>query len=192
MRTSLAAKYRVPPATEIRSASSSNGRIKAALDLKRIMVPVDFSCCSRKALQYAVSLAHEHGAGIVLINVLEQNPTARIIRQRHELLKALADQEGHGLVPVTTLVKSGEPLREIVATAKAELVDLLLISTHARGYLPDFCLGSAAEQIVRYAPCPVLVVREQERDFLRPVTTRHIVNRSKTKKAHKAPMCPAN
>lgn len=168
MKNNLTAKHKVLPATEIEASFSSNNQIKSGLDLKRIMVPVDFSCCSRKALQYAIPLAQNYGASIILISVMGHEPTARITRHRQKQLKTLAEQEGCGSVPVTTLVKSGEPLREIVATAKAELVDLLLVSTHARGYLPDFCLSSAAEQIVRYAPCPVLVVREEEHDFLRP------------------------
>jgi hypothetical protein len=76
---------------------------------------------------------------------------------------ALPDVRGE--VPVTTLVKSGNTLREIENLARTGAVDLLVISTHARAGLPDFCLKSGAEELVRYAPCPVLVVREQERDF---------------------------
>jgi nucleotide-binding universal stress UspA family protein len=62
---------------------------------------------------------------------------------------------------------TGQALREITSLAETEAVDLLVISTHALTGLPDFCLESAAEQIVRYARCPVLVVREQEHDCLK-------------------------
>jgi nucleotide-binding universal stress UspA family protein len=136
-------------------------------------VPIDFSGCSRKALQYAVSLAEDYDARVVLIHVLEGSPPgSQLLQDRENALNALAHQVVRRKIGVITVVRVGEPLREIINVAKAGLIDLLLISTHARSGLPDFCLGSAAEQIVRYAPCPVLVVREQERDCLwsgRPV-----------------------
>jgi len=130
------------------------------------MVPIDFSGCSKKSLQYAVSLAQDYHASVVLIHVVERRSNGQLLQTREKELETLARQEVREQVPVTTVVKVGEPLREIINVAEAGLVDLLFISTHARAGLPDFFLGSAAEQIVRCAPCPVLVVREQEHDFL--------------------------
>ena len=130
-------------------------------------MPIDFSGCSRKALQYAVSLAEDYDARVVLIHVLEGSPPgSQLLQDRENALNALAHQVVRRKIGVITVVRVGEPLREIINVAKAGLIDLLLISTHARSGLPDFCLGSAAEQIVRYAPCPVLVVREREHDCL--------------------------
>jgi nucleotide-binding universal stress UspA family protein len=138
------------------------------LHLKRIMVPIDFSCCSRKALQYAVLFAKDYGAGVVLIHVVEDpSANSRLLEQRKSELETLAGQEVCGGVPVSTLVKAGDPLREIVDAAAERSIDLLLVSTHARAGLPDLCLDSGAEQIVRYAQCPVLVVREEEHDFIK-------------------------
>lgn len=140
----------------------------SALRLEQIMVPIDFSVCSRKAVDYAVALARDYHANLVLIHVVEtKQATQKIIHEREIELETLAWQEVRNQVPVTTLIRVGEPLREIIDLARAGLVDLLLISTHGRSGLADFCLGSGAEQIVRYAPCPVLVVREQEHDFIR-------------------------
>jgi universal stress protein A len=143
------------------------------------MVPIDFSGCSKKALQYALSLAQDYHASVVLIHVVEGgSPSDQLVQDRQMELETLVRQEVRKQVPITTLVKVGEPLREIIKVAAAGFIDLLLISTHARAGLPDFCLGSAAEQIVRYAPCPVLVVREQERDFLKE---RKLARRPKTR-----------
>lgn len=149
-------------------AARNDRPMRSALKLRRIMVPIDFTGCSRKALHYAVSLARDYRAGVVLVHVVKDAlPTGQLLKDREAELEALAGREIGADVPAATLIRVGEPLREIIDLAKAELADLLVISTHARTGLPDFCLGSAAEQIVRYAPCPVLVVREQERDFLR-------------------------
>ena len=138
------------------------------LNLKSILVPVDFSACSQKAVQYAVQLARDYGARIVLAHISETKGAAgaKVLKMLDQDLYSFARREVGGAVPFTTMVKCGEPLREIINIAEAGLVDLLVISTHARAGIPDFCMGSAAEQIVRYAPCPVLVVREHERDFM--------------------------
>ena len=146
----------------------SEGRARRALNLRYILVPTDFSPCSRKALQYAVALAKDYGASITLMHVIEERDASdEKRRQRDAALMEFARPEVRGEVPLTTLVKSGSTLREIENLASTGAVDLLVVSTHARAGLPDFCLKSAAEELVRYAPCPVLVVREQERDFLR-------------------------
>jgi len=148
------------------SVPKSRPSPRQSLKLKCILVPIDFSGPSHKALQYAVSLASDYHARIVLIHVVATGLATDEFRRNRILdLESLA-REVREVAPATTRVKVGEPIHEIIDLAKSEGADLLLISTHARAGLPDFCLGSAAEQIVRYAPCPVLVVREHERDFL--------------------------
>ena len=136
------------------------------LNLKSILAPVDFSRCCRKAVQYAVLLARDYGARIILVHIADPNGcTEKRLKLLEEQLTDFAKREVGEQAAVTTMVKQGEPLREIVNITETGGVDLLVISTHARTGLPDFCMGSAAEQIVRYAPCPVLVVREHEHDF---------------------------
>lgn len=61
-------------------------------------------------------------------------------------------------------------------------MDLAVISTYARAGLPDFCLKSAAEEIVRYAPCPVLLVRDQERNIFRELQLAHDPPKSRNQK----------
>lgn len=148
------------------NSMSTPGCSPKLLNLQCIMVPVDFSICSRKAVQYAALLARDYGAKIVLAHISDATPGdgKRLKVFEHEL-DAFARREIGGRAPFSTMVKQGDPLREIINIAEAGAVDLLVISTHARAGLPDFCMGSAAEQIVRYAPCPVLVVREHEHDF---------------------------
>ena len=143
----------------------------SALRLERIMVPVDFSEGSRKAVAYAVSLALDYDATVALIHVVEKRLADRplLTRAKREL-KTLADEAVQHQVTVNTLLKIGDPIEQIIREANVERIDLLLISTHSRADAPAPGLGSAAEQVVRNAPCPVLVVREMEHDFLRKPT----------------------
>ena len=67
---------------------------------------------------------------------------------------------------IETLQRLGVPYEEIVDVAKELAVDLIVIATHGYTALKHFLLGSTTERVVRLAPCPVLVVREGERDFV--------------------------
>jgi nucleotide-binding universal stress UspA family protein len=74
-------------------------------------------------------------------------------------------------IGVTARVVVGTPYDRIVEMAKSENADLIVIATHGYTGLKHFYMGSTAERVVRHAPCPVLVVREKERDFV-PVKKR--------------------
>jgi universal stress protein A len=68
-------------------------------------------------------------------------------------------------LPVETFVRTGRPATEIVEAATELESDLIIISTHGHTGLKAV-LGGTTEHVVRHAPCPVLVVREKEHDFL--------------------------
>ena len=145
------------------NAVGQNGK---ALNLKQIMVPIDFSGCCQKALAYAAAFAHDYKARITLVHIVDGPLDSDVAQKRENDLRTLAEAEIPIGIPVEFTVKCGRPLLEIVNMAKAGFVDMLVISTHARGRLPDFFMSSAAEEIVRYAPCPIIVIREDEHDFL--------------------------
>jgi len=67
---------------------------------------------------------------------------------------------------VKTLVRQGNPGLEVAAAARGLKMDLIVIATHGNTGLKHVLLGSTAERVVRHAPCPVLVVRELEHDFV--------------------------
>jgi universal stress protein A len=155
------------------------GSVKSSFRIKRILVPVDFSECSRKALQYAVPLAKEHKAAITLLYAIA--PPAYVggefgtvpyqfeVETRANSEKKLAEliaDEVRGEVSADTLVRSGPPANEIIQAAKELSSDLIVISTHGYTGLTHVFLGSVAEHVVRLAPCPVLVVREKEHEFI--------------------------
>jgi len=148
--------------------------------LKKILVPIDFSDCSKKALKYALPLAKQHGATITLFYVVPGLPQAvgdygtadyptleadlRATAEK-ELDQLLVHELG-GKVPGETVVGSGSPSISIIELAKNMPADIIIISTHGRTGLKHVLLGSVAEHVVRHAPCPVLVVREREHEFL--------------------------
>jgi Universal stress protein family len=69
-------------------------------------------------------------------------------------------------VPVNLQVRIGRPFHEIVTLAEALHIDLIIVATHGHTGLKHVFLGSTAERVIRHAPCPVLVVREKEREFV--------------------------
>jgi len=70
-----------------------------------------------------------------------------------------------------SLVRAGEPSAEILAEVRRLPADLIVISTHGHSGVTHLILGSVTERLVRSAPCPVLVVREKEHEFLATLTS---------------------
>ncbi len=146
-------------------------------NLRKILVPADFSDCSRKALQYATALARQCQAEI-LLHVLEMPPVpvqafeAAFLEAPSEesAEKELSEWQAQveSTAPVKTLVCSGSASPEIVRAADENNMDLIVIESHGRTGLARLLLGSTAERVVRHAPCPVRVVREREHDFVAP------------------------
>ncbi len=148
--------------------------------LRAILVPIDFSACSRKALQYAVPLARQFASRLLLVHVMPvyyfvgsefgpvdvPAPELEMRENSERALERLCGEEIKDAVPVSTRVCRGQPVQEIVTVAREEHVDLILLSTHGHTGLKHVLLGSVAENVVRYAPCPVLVVREHQHEFV--------------------------
>ncbi len=158
-------------------------RAPASLALKMILVPTDFSEASEKALRYAVRFGEQFGARITLVHVFEPIiypaemgyvPAEMQLDSdslRENALKRVQELANKHLQPPlrgTALVRSGSPFNEIATVARELQADLIIIATHGYSGLTHLLLGSTAERVVRHAPCPVLVVREREHDFLQP------------------------
>jgi len=170
-----------PLATQIGTSSTSLAPAASRLwiQLKKLLVPIDFSDSSLKALKYAVAFAGRFDASICLVHVVEPASFLNDLRngplvisdrevanRLHHKLIMLARREIDPLTPVHPLVCIGKPFNEIVRTAKAFKADLIVIATHGRTGLKRAFLGSTAERVVQHAHCPVLVVRQQEDDFV--------------------------
>lgn len=148
--------------------------------LKHILVPVDFSQCSLKALRYAVAYARQFKAAITLLYVvqqyylpgdftggldyaaLEKEIEANSARELESIgLKHVGKQ-----APWKALLRMGRPVDQIARVADELNVDLIILATHGHTGIKHVVLGSTAENVVRHAPCPVLTVRVHEHDFL--------------------------
>ena len=145
----------------------------SAFGIKRILVPVDFSDPSSKAVKYAHHIGELLKVDLIFINVIEPDQSLaldtvppvcieELKANTEENLRALvkAARES-GIKGATSISRSGMPAHEIVEAAKKSDVDLIVIATHGYTGWKHFCIGSTAERVVRAAPCPVLVVREK-------------------------------
>lgn len=157
------------------------------LKLTRILVPTDFSEPALKAVHYAVRLAGQFGASLTLLHVFEvpiyaQNypgypgfnlPGEDIHRiydeaqsQAQARLNVLHEQLQPTELVIEHVLRIGTAYTHIIEAAADTKADLIVIATHGYTGLKHLFLGGTAERVVRHAPCPVLVVRENERDFV--------------------------
>jgi nucleotide-binding universal stress UspA family protein len=149
---------------------------------KRILVPVDGSDTSNKALLAAVQMATDAGAGARLrvVHVTDESAwlsgydayggaSEQIFAALREngtrvLDDAMALAHAAGIEADQQLFDQlGERLGETVASAAAQWhADLIVVGTHGRHGVGRVLMGSGAEQVIRQAPVPVLVIRQAE------------------------------
>ena len=183
----LKAGTQEPGAGERRSQVGAKGRTPHTRDearqpkweLRNILVPTDFSEPSKKALSYALCLAKQNGLKITLLHVIEPilvypdavslsmmdaelGPKGAKKAFRTLCKEARVDRR----LVQNMLIRRGTPHHEIVLAARELETDLIIIATNGYTGLAHVLLGGTTERVVRHAPCPVLVVREKEREFL--------------------------
>lgn len=154
---------------EKKQRSKTGGR----LSISTIVVPIDFSSCSREGLQYAIGFAKEFGARIILLHAtylgyiyssegtalydipgLQEAARKNAERQMRKLVRTV----NFGGVKFETVFTEGSPALDICAFARDHDVDVIITSTHGLTGLEHVLIGSIAEKLVRDAPCSVLVV----------------------------------
>ena len=164
-----------------RPAQSSADRSKRDLfKIDNVLVPIDFSRTSLKALEYALPLAECFGAKAHFVHALDYDyamstlsamplaiPEAEIASRAKRRLQNVARKYAIALAPENCHVVKGRPYHAVCQLARKLHTDLIVTSTHGHTGLRHVFLGSTAERIVQHAPCGVLVVREHERDFVR-------------------------
>jgi nucleotide-binding universal stress UspA family protein len=138
---------------------------------RRILLATDLSGTSDAASVQAMDLARSVNAELLVVSVIDPSadPVTGLRGTRMDLLKrsrleaaqALVTKGRHEGVRVTFLVWEGDPGEAIVEAADSEQVDLVVVGSHGRSGVGRFFLGSVSDFVVRRAPCPVLVVRNQ-------------------------------
>lgn len=147
------------------------------LQLQKILFPTDFSRCADQALAHAVFLAEKYDAEIHVLHVItlfkdQPGIISNEITETEETIRKLEDIAEKQLNKVVDLKGSDD--MKIIAATKREVsaapaileyasdnnIDLIVMGTHGRRGLGHLLLGSAAEEVVRLAVCPVFTIRE--------------------------------
>jgi universal stress protein A len=154
------------------------------IDLKRILVPTDFSKFSENALRYATAFAEKFGSHLYLLHVVQDLtwfiPEAILVAPaamppleefrtaaRTALDRVVKELNLPG-IKIEAAVAEGTPFEAIIRFAREQNVDLIVMGTHGHTGLAHMLMGSVAEKVVRKAPCPVLSVRHPEHEFIHP------------------------
>ena len=156
--------------------------------IHRILHPTDFSDLADDAFGYALGLARRTGAALHVVHIVEgredyaavthlttHDEEALLIQLReraNEHLGLLSSEERDNLEMVYTLAEGKHAAPAIIEHADRRQADVIVLGTHGRRGLRHLLLGSVAEEVIRRAPCPVLVVHRREERGIGPV--RHI------------------
>jgi nucleotide-binding universal stress UspA family protein len=151
--------------------TEDDGILSRPVTLERILVPVDFSDCSLDALKYAVVVAQQAKASIMLLHVLEPVSYgldftfghSRTREQEREIwtkrLEGLVSSHEHSHVPMEPQLRGGLPSDSILESVQTLPCDLIVMGTHGRRGISHVISGSVAEAVLRKALCPVVAVR---------------------------------
>ena len=135
------------------------------------LVPVDFSKGSAAALDYAIKLAKEDRAKLLLLHVISADfafPLGAGFADTFKILEANATKAMRALIRRkrlrpgqfrSLLVRGINPADVIVAVAKKSRAAMIVMGSHGRSGFQRFLLGSVAERTVRQADCPVMIVK---------------------------------
>lgn len=144
----------------------------ASFSLEHVLCPTDHSDFSARALRHALALCRWFGAQLSVLRVIpDVMPTpggpdlpvtalaSPVLRDEAEReLSLFAQPAIDAGVPVRTVLREGEPWREILHEAAGLPADLVVMGTHGRSGFEHLLLGSVTEKVVRRATCPVLTV----------------------------------
>jgi len=138
------------------------------MNAKKILYPTDFSTMGQTALEMATSLARDRGASLIIAHV-EEPPMAYGGGElyygieepsREEIKRMLVEVvPADPTVPYEHRLMIGSPATAIIEMARREKAELIVMASHGRTGLTRFLMGSVAEDVVRKAECPVLVVK---------------------------------
>ena len=144
-----------------------------AIDIRRILVPVDFSESTSPLLEWAAHLAAEHSSAVTLLHAyhlpvefqqlegayLPPDFWANVKAEAEDALGGYAEDLRKRGLEVESVVAEGYAATAIVDEIERQNADLIVIGTHGLSGLKHLLLGSIAERVVQKAPCPVLTVK---------------------------------
>jgi nucleotide-binding universal stress UspA family protein len=149
--------------------------------IRHILVPVDFTEFSNRAVDAAALIAGRFKATVTLVHVIEEftydltdtaliiDPYAALETVARRLLQGLHDKLRRRGLTVRTAIVRGHPAVVILEQAGERRSDLIVMGTHGRTGLERVVMGSVAARVVRLAPCPVLTVGGGGRKHRKPL-----------------------
>lgn len=161
----------------LKKKTGGNGSARREASFGKILMPIDFSECSMKGLEYAKALARRFGSKLVLLHSVafqyyitsDEYPrydlpvlmrqAEKASRHQMRLLKTM-DWDG---IEVELSLQIGHAGQQICARALEHRADLIVTTTHGTTGFKHILVGSTAEYVVQHASCPVLVVPSHER-----------------------------
>lgn len=156
-----------------RATEPPDGRSEVKMQpqsIRKILVPVDFSSYAQSTIDYAAMIAGNFDATLVLVHVIDSLPysvtdTFNVIEHRESLetlarsaMRNLSEELQTRKLAVETRLVWGSASPEILAEARRQQADLIIMGTHGRSGLSHLVLGSVAEKTVRQSTVPVLIV----------------------------------
>jgi nucleotide-binding universal stress UspA family protein len=151
--------------------------------MKKILVPTDFTPEADKVIDLVATLAKATGASIDFLNVIEPITsdgmnltggtesgmdnlfTLKLLERNNHLISKRANSSTFIGIDTKGLVRVEDVYTEIKNYVEAEGIDLIVMGSKGTSGVDDVVLGSTAERIVRFSPCPVLVVKSSIADF---------------------------
>ncbi len=146
-------------------------------EYKKILVPIDGSDLSKKALKNALSLAKTFGSNVFILHVNENIPASwgmpglegievsqeqiqqQLEKSAEEMVEEYKKISMNNGIDAKSGIILGNPANEIIEASKD--YDLIVMGTHGKGGLLHLLIGGTAEKVVRHACCPVFLIRDR-------------------------------
>jgi nucleotide-binding universal stress UspA family protein len=138
--------------------------------IQQIILATDLGPASAAATDESFRLAAALGAKLLVVSVIDPRTLelpggrfrSRVDQERGRLQAVAAELVLRGRrehVPTSFLIWEGDPAESIIEAARSEHADMIVVGSHGRAPLGRALIGSVSDQVVRHAPCPVMVVR---------------------------------
>ena len=141
-------------------------------EVKKILIPTDGSDYSMRAAEYAIGIAKTLNAEVTVVYVIDEVVLDQISKSSNrESIEAELKEDGQRYIKYacslakkeglknSCVLAEGRPYEQIVHLAKDLGIDLIVMGTYGRRGPERILIGSVAERVIEYAPCPVLVVK---------------------------------
>jgi nucleotide-binding universal stress UspA family protein len=163
---------------KVRAKSSSPRRRRLRVNPRRILVPVDFSDSSARALRHAAKRAAESRGSLIIVHVVpadygwsgigrnELRDLYRSLqRKAADRLRDFAEDNVNDDVAADLEVRVGQPAEQIIAAARDSKCDSIMLSTRGLTGLDRYLIGSVAHRVAQLAQCPVVLLRPGKRSL---------------------------